>query len=1063
MRTFLKTIILPKLLLFSCSFIFAQQLDIGQFEAMKARSVGPAGMSGRVTAIDVLIDNPEVIYAGTASGGLWRSESGGIEWEPIFDDQPCASIGAIAVNQTNPDVIWVGTGEGNPRNSQTSGCGVFRSLDGGRTWKHMGLKNTRNIHRLILHPHDPDIIWVGAQGDAWSEHEERGVFKTTDGGKTWKKILYAGKKVGVADLVIDPVNPNKLLCAMWEFRRWPWFFESGGPGSSLNITYDGGETWKKVSHEDGLPKSDLGRIGLAIAASKPDRVYALVESKKNALYRSDDGGHKWKKVSEKNIGNRPFYYADIYVDPQNENRIFNLYSIVTVSQDAGKTFDTLIPYRSVHPDHHAFWIHPHNPDFIVEGNDGGLAISRDGGANWRFIENLPLAQFYHIRVDDEIPYHIYGGMQDNGSWRGPSRVWRAGGIRNSYWREVGFGDGFDVLPDPLDNRYGYAMSQGGALFTYDRHTGLKKNIRPYHEEGKELRFNWNAGLAIDPHDQKTIYYGSQYLHASSDKGATWTTISDDLTSNDPEKQKQLESGGLTYDTTQAENFTTIVAIAPSSVKQGMIWVGSDDGLLHLTEDGGASWKSLSRELKGVPEGTWIPQIYPSTHSEKEAFVVLENHRRGDWTPYVYHTKNKGNSFKRLVGPGDVDGYALAIVQDPEQANLLFLGTEVGLYVSIDYGKTWTKWTQGVPTVSTMDLALQKRSGDLVLGTFGRSAFVLDDIRPLRGLAKDGLELLKKPIHIFPTPDAYQVAWAQADGTRFAADATYKGENRREGGLITFIYNPVPERKDGKDKKKKDDKVKRDKKESKEEDKDSKVENLKVEILDSDGKVIRTLQHEAKPGINRLTWNLDRKGAPYPSKDAPPKQKDRPEPSGPDVSPGAFTVRITNGEHISEAALKVHLDPRLDISSEALAQRDELLAEIYDTREKLSLEMDRLREAKNTIKLVESRLGDESKDLKDDLKEMGKETNETIDTLMHHIVQKEVQGILRDPKKLTSRMGSAMSRISSLAPVSKTDRQVAKVFQGESEKVLAEIAEFFKVQWPAYKNKVTEAQVSFFKE
>ena len=397
------------------SILFADELDMEKLKAMKARSIGPGGMSGRVTAIDVVLSNTDIIYVGTASGGLWKSESGGVKWEPIFDNQKAASIGDVAVDPTNPDVIWVGTGEGNPRNSQSAGFGVYKSLDGGKTWEYKGLGETRNIHRVLINPHNSDIVYIGAQGSAWGDSKDRGVYKTTDGGETWEKILYVDESTGIGEMIMDPYNPNKLIANMWQFRRWPWFFESGGPSSGLYITFDGGKKWKKLSEKDGLPKGDLGRMGLAIARSNPKVIYALIESKKNALYKSEDGGFKWKKVSEKNIGGRPFYYAEIYVDPVNENRIYNLHTYVTVSNDGGKTFESLMTAygaNGVHPDHHAFWGHPTNPQFIIEGNDGGLNISLDRGKTWRFVENLPVAQFYHINYDMDWPYNVYGGMQD---------------------------------------------------------------------------------------------------------------------------------------------------------------------------------------------------------------------------------------------------------------------------------------------------------------------------------------------------------------------------------------------------------------------------------------------------------------------------------------------------------------------------------------------------------------------------------------------------------------------------------------------------------------------------
>ena len=517
----MKNNLLITLFCFLASWTNAQNLNMKHFKGMSPRSIGPAGMSGRVTSIDVVRSNPDIMYIGTASGGVWKSESGGIAWEPIFDDQRTISIGAIAIQQSNPSVIWVGTGEGNPRNSQSSGAGIYKSLDGGKTWKYLGLEKTRNIHRIIIHPSNPDVVYLSVIGYAWGDTEQRGVYKTTDGGKTWKKILYVNNRTGAADLVMDPSNPNKLIVAMWEYRRWPWYFKSGGKGSGLYITYDGGETWKQKTDKDGLPKGELGRIGLAIAPSKPNIIYALVEAKKNALYKSTDGGDTWSKITtDKNMGNRPFYYSDIFVDPKNENRIYSLFSLVSKSEDGGKSFKVILPYygfNSVHPDHHAWYINPDNPNFMIDGNDGGLNITRDGGKTWRFIENLPLAQFYHINIDMQMPYNVYGGMQDNGSWRGPGYAWRQGGIRNAYWEEVVFGDGFDVVPDLEKTHLGYAMWQGGNLERYNLKTGNSQYIKPIHPEGKELRFHWNAAIAQNPFDKASIYYGSQYVHKSNEQ------------------------------------------------------------------------------------------------------------------------------------------------------------------------------------------------------------------------------------------------------------------------------------------------------------------------------------------------------------------------------------------------------------------------------------------------------------------------------------------------------------------------------------------------------------------
>jgi photosystem II stability/assembly factor-like uncharacterized protein len=524
----------------------AQNFSTELLKDMKPRSIGPGGMSGRVTSIDVVHDNTDIMYVGTASGGLWKSESGGVKWEPIFENEATASIGAVAIQQSNPSVIWAGTGEGNPRNSLNGGYGIYRSLDGGHSWDLMGLEKTRHIHRILIDPANPNIVYVGAIGSPWGAHKERGVFKTVDGGKTWSKILFSNNNTGVGDMVMDPTNPNKLIVALWEHKREPWFFNSGGEGSGIFITHDAGKTWKKRTEKDGLPEGELGRIGLAIAKNKPTIVYALIEAKKNALYKSIDGGFSFIKVNDKDdIGNRPFYYSDIFVDPQNENRIYSVFTYVNVSEDGGKNFKQLMPAygvdNGVHPDHHAWWIHPSNGNFMIDGNDGGMNITRDGGKTWRFIGNLPVAQFYHIAVDNELPYNVYGGMQDNGSWRGPAYVWRSQGIRNDYWQEISFGDGFDVLPDPENSRYGWSMSQQGYVNRYDWKTGNNYTVRPIHPDPNiKLRFNWNAAIHIDPFDNNTIYFGSQFVHKSTDKGLTWELISEDLTTNDPENKNKMK-------------------------------------------------------------------------------------------------------------------------------------------------------------------------------------------------------------------------------------------------------------------------------------------------------------------------------------------------------------------------------------------------------------------------------------------------------------------------------------------------------------------------------------------
>ena len=1001
---------------------------MAQLHGLKTRSIGPAGASGRVTAVDVELKNPDIMYAGTAAGGLWKSENGGATWQVIFDDGKSASIGSIAIDQGNPNVIWVGTGEGNPRNSMNNGAGIYRTIDGGHSWQFLGLENTNGIHRIILHPDNPEVAVVAATGTPWGENPERGIYKTTDGGKTWTQTLYVDEKTGAADLIVDPSNPNKLFAAMWEHRRWPWFFKSGGPGSGIYVSFDGGDTWTKRTGADGLPKGELGRIGLAIAPSDPNRVYAWVESTSNAVYRSDDGGFKWRKISrskDSGIGGRPFYYADIYVDPKNENRIYSIHSTVTISEDGGKSWATYIPGNKVHTDHHAWWIHPEDPSFILNGHDGGLTITRDRGEKWHFVESLPLTQFYHVRVDDEIPYNVYGGSQDNGSWMGPSQVWFKGGIRNFYWQRLSVGDGFDMVPDPKDNRYGWSMGQGGNLNYYDRISGMLYKVQPTHPEGIPLRFNWNAGIAIDPHDKDVAYYGSQFLHKTRDNGRTWELISPDLTTNDPDKQDR-RTGGLTLDNTQAENHTTIISIAPSPKQEGVIWVGTDDGNVQVTQDGGKSWKNVVSNIKGLPENAWIGQIQPSAYNAGEAFVTVDNHRMHDWTPYVFRTKNFGKSWERLVDQEDMRGATLSFVQDPIEPKLMFVGTEFGLWLSIDAGKTWTQWTHGYGSIPAQDMVIHPREHDLVIGTFGRSFYILDDIRPLRTMATLGMDkVLDKIVHVFDPPAAYSATIGESIGYRFGkvGDALYEGENRPYGALLSYYLKEANE-----DAKKLEDKV-------------------KIDIIDASGTIIRTLYRTPKAGVNRFNWRLERDGvrSPFQSKPKTPRA-----PSGGfDVMPGEYTVKVSYGGQSSETRLRVEGDPRREHDSAELKEKDEWINKFSDLQTRVTTMTDRLRAAKARVKLVDE-LAKEQGDQKELVKK-NREALKAIDALYYQILAKPVQGIYRDPALLSNRLFGVRFMMQSVqVPWSANQQTAFEQLEQAIGKMEVEVNAYFSERFAQYR-------------
>lgn len=1041
----MKKILLISFILLIGFGLFAQEVNMDLFSNMKMRNVGPAGMSGRIAAIDAVDDNPSIIYAGAASGGLWKSTSGGISWEPIFDEQKVHSIGAISIYQKNPNIIWVGTGEGNPRNSLTMGYGVYRSLDAGKTWELMGLEKTRAVHRIIVHPDDPNTVYVGAIGSPWGEQEDRGLYRTQDGGKTWEKILYIDEKTGVGEMIIDPNNPNKLFVNMWQHRRYPYFFESGGSSSGLYVTNDGGDNWKKLDESNGLPKGDLGRMGLTMSAANSNKVYALIESKKNALYVSEDGGSNFSMInSGSDIGDRPFYYFEIHADPKNENRLYTLYSRVGMSEDGGKSFQQILQYAGVHPDHHAWYINPNDPKLLIDGNDGGLNISRDGGKNWYFAENLPVGQFYHVNVDNELPYNIYGGMQDNGSWAGPSYIWRRDGIRNTYWQEISFGDGFDVVPHPANSRFGYTMSQGGNISRYDKLTGHNRYIKPTHpDKDVFLRFNWNAAIAQDPHDENTVYYGSQFLHKSVDSGETWEIISPDLTTNDSTKQRQQQTGGLTFDITGAENHTTILAIAPSPIDPNIIWVGTDDGNVQVTKDGGQTWTNVASKLSGLPKASWIPQIQASKYDANEAWIIANNYRNNDFSAYAYHTSNLGESFTRIADDSKVWGYTLSIKQDTEVPELVFMGTEFGLYVSFDKAKTWNKWKHGYPeAVSTYDLTIQEREADLVIGTFGRSFWVLDDIRPLRVFAENGGQMPDGKVTAVPTSDAYQAEIQQPHGERFPADGKYAAENRPFGGRLNFIINEVDT---------------------------ASMDTVTVEIFNTEGEQIRTLKTKAENGVNKVIWNLDRKSTAESNSGRGRRGNSRGfyEPSGGDALPGQYKIVYNYKDEKAETTINVYGDPRIEANIADLKAKEAFTKKLEALSTKVSESTKKLDEAQTTIDKVLNLTKDLESDAAKELNKAAKDVKKSLDKTREEFYgpTMEGQGIVRSLYPTTISRQSAPRRYvsSSYTAPGQTEQRLYEQAESSADEAIVKVNEFINGEWKTFEEKVKSTQIDLFEE
>jgi photosystem II stability/assembly factor-like uncharacterized protein len=1032
--------------------VLAQQIDVSkQFKNWKPRNIGPASMSGRITTVDAVISNPNHIWIGAASGGVWKTANAGVNWEPVFDEQPILNIGSIAIQQNNPNIVWVGTGEGNPRNSINIGEGIYKTLDAGKTWKRMGLEKTRNIHRLILDPNNPNTIYAGAIGNPYAQHPERGLFKTTDGGETWNKILYTNDTSGVADMIMDPTNSNKLFVAMWHHYRTPYSLQSGGNGSGFYMTIDGGKNFIKLGKEHGLPEGNYGRIGVAICRNKPSRVYALIEAKKNGLYKSDDGGYKWELVNSDAsvVTNRPFYFQDITCDPINENRLWMTNQTVTMSEDAGKTWKTIIPYSGIHPDHHAFWIHPTDPNFIIDGNDGGIGITRDGGKNWMLDEKIPVGQFYHINVDNAMPYKVMGGMQDNGSWRGPAYVWESGGIRNYMWENLWGGDGFDVMPDPENEDWVYAMSQGGNVGKYNAKTGQSWQIKPpAPNTATTLRFNWNAAIAQDPFDNSTIYFGSQHVHKSINKGASWEVISGDLSTNDSAKIDQSKNGGLSIDITGAENYCTIICIEPSKLQKNVLWAGTDDGNVQLTQDGGKTWTNFRGKIPGLPLGAWIAQIKAGRHNIGEAFVVANDYRRGDFKPYIFRTTDFGKTWTRLVDEKKVVGYALCTIQDPTEPNLIFVGTEQGLWISLDNGANFQQFKNGYPSVSTYDLAIQEREADLAIATFGRSLWILDDIRALRKLAANK-GILEKNFTAFTAPTAVQATYRNSP-YEWSTWGLWDADNRRRGAAINYFIKKLntnqADKKDTVNGKTQT----------------NKVDSILVAIYNDKNEIIRNLKWKADTGFQKNIWGMEEKGFRQPGVGRTGGGRfgggaNNAEPAGWQALPGNYKVVLSYGNDKDSTMVTIIDDPRIENNNEVkLAQRT-LLTKFRKSVDKLVAATDRISDAEEILTKATAQLkdaiGKDADSARKETKKWQDEVKKVKEFISGKIIERQGYGQIPEVTVM-SRMRQATQSITAkpIIPGAQEERLVAEAEESISNAV-NKVNTLFGNKWMEYRKLV----------
>jgi photosystem II stability/assembly factor-like uncharacterized protein len=888
--------------------VFAQaayKFDAATVSGLPARNIGSATMSGRIAAIDgVDKDGRITLFVGSASGGVWKSVSGGTTFKPVFDREDVQSIGAVTIDPSNPKIVWVGTGESWVRNSVSVGGGVYKSTDGGENWTNVGLKDSERVAKILVDPKDGNNVLVCATGHLWDDNDERGVYKSADGGKTWKKVLAgANGSTGCGLLAMSQLEPKTIFASMWDFRRQGWTFRSGGPGSGLFKSTDGGDHWTEINdgNAKGLPAKPWGRIAVAVAPSKPQVIYANIESKKSALYRSDDGGATWTKRDASNFMIwRPFYFGNLIVDPKDENKLFKPDGPLLVSTDGGKTVSRVS--GGAHGDFHDVWINAKNPSTVVVGDDGGLWRSEDGGNLWKHFANLPVSQFYHVSTDNSDPYHVYGGLQDNAAWVGDSSY--PGGITNSRWENMLGGDGFWMFEDTADPDYIYAESQGGEIGRVNRYTHEARSIKPLPNYGeKKLRFNWNAPIHMSPNEKGTLYIGAQFLFRSRDHGQSWDRISPDLTTNDPEKQKQEESGGVTVDNSSAEMHTTIYSISESPKNGQIIWVGTDDGNLQITRDGAKTWTNVVGNISGLGKNSWVSTVAASRFDEATAYATFDRHTLGDIKPYACKTTDYGKTWTALpVEASGVRGYAHVITEDTVNPNLLFLGTEFGLWISVDGGQRWAQYKDSnFPAVAVRDVVVQARESDLVLATHGRGIWIIDDITPLRALTPDFMSQEAALISGRPA-----VQYLPAFGGWVEGDESFTGRNRPDDAQITYYQKGRHI-----------------------------FGDLKIDILDADGKLVDSITGSKHRGLNRASWSMRIKAPAVP----PAASALFEATQGPRVLPGAYTVKMTKGDKVYTEKLNVVLDPRAKFSLEDRKAQFDLTMKIYRLLEHMTYSVD----------------------------------------------------------------------------------------------------------------------------
>jgi photosystem II stability/assembly factor-like uncharacterized protein len=889
------------------------KFDSDTISGLGARNIGSATTGGRVSAVAAVRENGRLtVYVGAADGGVWKSVNGGTTYKPMFDKQPVQSIGAIAIDPSSPKTVWAGTGESWTRNSVSIGDGIYKSTDAGENWTNMGLKGSERISKILIDPKDGNTVYACVPGRLWSDSDDRGLYKTTDGGKTWTKILKGSNlSTGCSMIAMSSRDAKTLYAGMWDFRRKGWTFRSGGEnatapsGSALFKTTDGGATWTELNETTakGLPPKPWGRVAVSVAPSKPDVVYALIESTRSALFRSDDGGKTWQERDRSQMMVwRPFYFGNLIIDPNDENKMYKPGGSLIMSTDGGKSFSN-ISGRG-HGDYHDVWVDPANSSRVITGDDGGIWYSEDGGNKWWKGANLAIGQFYHVSVDEDDPYRVYGGLQDNSVWVGDSAY--PGGVSNSRWENLYGGDGFWAFADPADAAYVYVEAQGGEIARVNRFTHEVRNIKPQPKYGEgKLRFNWNAPVHMSPNDKGVIYIGAQFLFRSRDHGQTWDRISPDLTTNDPMKQKQEQSGGVTVDNSVAEEHTTIYSISESPRNAQTIWVGTDDGNLQLTRDGGKTWMNVIDNVPGLAKFSWVSWVEASRFDEGTAYAAFDRHSFGDMSPYVFKTADFGKTWTPIVAKDSgVRGYAHVIREDTVSPHLLFVGTEFGLWISIDGGAQWAQYKGGdFPDVAVRDVVVHPRDSDLVIATHGRGIWIVDDITSLRELTPD--VMAKDAIFLASRPAQQRIdgpgGWAEGD-------ATFVGPNPPDAALITYYQQ-----------------------------KRHIFGRMKIEIFDGSGNLIDTLPANSRRGITRLEWSMRLKPPRVPS--AATLAFEATE--GLRVMPGTYTVKMTRGKETYTTRLTLVLDRRATYTVEDRKMQYDAIMRLYKLFRDMSFDVDEI--------------------------------------------------------------------------------------------------------------------------